>query len=230
MKVFFKKIGFLKHLAIFFFMLISQKNYAKFSLDSTFNKKPKFFFQLDATNSFVSGRGANAIGFKAGLDFGKRIKFGAGYHTVVSDIVESKYISKYDSFYNAKLQMNYYTTFVDYILYDQGRWQFSILNQFGIGNSYFWYYPNRDENRRKTETLSNKAVILYEPMAMGHFKIMKWFGVGFGTGYRIMLLTNKEIDHKLSSPVYAFRIKIFVNEIYDSIWPNGLFKKKKEKK
>lgn len=206
---------------------------AQFSVDSvlfSLSQKPKFFFQLDLTNSFVSGRGANAIGFKAGLDFHKRIKFGAGFYTVVSDIVENKYVSKYDTFYNAKLQMNYYTTFVDYVWYDQGRWQFSLLNQFGFGNSYFWYYPNREKNKNKTERLNSNPIILYEPALMGQFKIIKWVGVGFGVGYRFMLLNNKEIDQKMSSPIYAIRLKIFMNEIVNSIWPNGFhFFRKKEK-
>jgi hypothetical protein len=229
---FFGKNNFYRLLFLTAFIFCSSVCKAQLSLDSlmyNLSQKPTFFFQFDATNSFVSGSGANAIGVKAGLDFGKRIKFGAGYYTMVSDIVESKYVARYDTFYNAKLQMNYYTTFIDYVLYDRNRWQFSFLNQFGIGNSYFWYYPNKSENKRKTETISSKPVILYEPAVMGQFRIMKWFGVGFGTGYRIMILTNKEIDHKLSSPIYALRLKLYLDEIYATIWPHGLFPKKKEK-
>jgi|GEM_PF-535435 len=214
-------------------LLISCQGYTdclgQFSADSllySLGQRPRFFFQLDATNSYVSGRGANAIGFKAGMEFNKRIKFGAGYYTVISDIVEKKYIEEYDSIYNVKLQMNYYTTFIDYVLYNRGKWQFSFNNQLGIGTSYFWYYPNRESNKRKTQTLNNRAVMLYEPTIMGQFRIMKWFGVEFGTGYRIMLVTNKELDHRLSSPVYAFRLKLFLDEIYKSIWPNGLLKGK----
>ncbi len=205
---------------------------AQLPLDSVFfslSQRPRFFFQLDAANSFVSGSGANAIGFRAGLDFHKRIKFGTGFYTVISDIVENKYVEKYDTFYNAKLQVNYYTTFADLVLYTYERWQFSLQNQLGIGNSYFWYYPNREGNKKKTENINSGMIMLYEPMLSGQFKILKWVGVGFGTGYRIMLVNNKEIDHKLSSPVYAIKLKIFMNEIVNSIWPGGirLFKKKK---
>jgi len=195
------------------------------SLLFALRQKPKVFFQFDASNSFISGRGANAIGFKAGLDFGRRVKFGAAYYTVVSDIVENKYVAKYDTFYNAKLQMGYYTTFAEYVVYDRGRWQFSLGNQFGVGRAYFWYYPNR-ESKSKTETLSDNLIILYEPYISGQFKILKWFGLGFGTSYRTMLITNKEIDHRLSSPVYSIRIKIFMNEIYSSLFPRGIFPKK----
>ncbi len=213
-------------LVLFFFA--AEPVSGQLSMDTVWEslqQHPKFFFQLDAANSFVSGRGANAIGFKAGLDFGKKIRFGAGYYTVVSDIVEPKYIEKYDSTYNAKLQMDYYTTFVDYVLYDRGKWQFTLNNQFGIGNSYFWYYPNK-ESKTKTERINQQVIVLYEPALMGHYKILKWVGIGFGTGYRIMLMNNKEIDHRISSPIYSIRLKIFMNEIVNSIWPNGLFRKK----
>jgi hypothetical protein len=211
------------------FIFLSSSVFAQWkpvdSLLFALRQKPKIFFQLDASNSFISGRGANAIGFKAGLDFGRRVKFGAAYYTLVSDIVEKKYVAKYDTFYNAKLQMSYYTTFAEYVVYDRGRWQFSLGNQFGVGRAYFWYYPNR-ESKSKTETLSDNLIILYEPYISGQFKILKWFGLGFGTSYRTMLVTNKEIDHKLSSPVYSIRIKIFLNEIYGSLFPRGIFPKK----
>lgn len=192
--------------------------------------RPKFFFQFDATNSFVSGRGANTVGVKAGLSFGKKVKFGAGFYHVVSDIVEPKYVEKYGLTYNTRLDMNYYNTFVDLVIYSTERWQFSFLNQFGLGNSYLWFYPDTSlENKsKKTDVIANNPVLLYEPMAMGHFKIMKWFGIEFGTGYRIMLINNKEIDHKLSSPVYTIRLKLFLDEIYNSLFPKGVFKKKKE--
>jgi hypothetical protein len=218
-------LQFLLCLVLFLPLVPYQHCCGQFSTDSLLSnlkKKPHFFFQFDAVNSFISGRGANSIGVKAGLDFGKRIKFGTGYYTLISDIVEKKYIAEYDSVYNVKLQMNYYTTFVDYVLLEKGKWQLSLLNQFGIGNSYFWYYANRDPDKNKVKTLSNRLVVLYEPSVTAQYKVLKWVGGAVGLGYRTMLLTNKEIDHRLSSPVFSIRIKIFLDEIYKSIWPDGL--------
>ena len=64
-----------------------------------------------------------------------------------------------------------------------------------------------------------RAQILKEHSKAQCSKIVKWVGVGFGVGYRIMLLNNPDIPDKLSSPLYVLRLKIFLDEVYRSIFP-----------
>ena len=57
------------------------------------------------------------------------------------------------------------------------------------------------------------GIILYEPAITGQYKLTKWFGLGFGAGFRLMLVNNKAIDTKFNSPVYIFKVKVFFAEL-----------------
>ncbi|MCW5918764.1 MAG: hypothetical protein KIS71_03175, partial [Bacteroidetes bacterium] len=62
--------------------------------------------------------------------------------------------------------------------------------------------------------------ILFEPAITGHYKLIRWVGIGFGVGYRVMLKNNKQLKDNLSSPIYILRLKIFVDEIYRTVFPS----------
>jgi hypothetical protein len=48
---------------------------------------------------------------------------------------------------------------------------------------------------------------------------LKWFGVGAGVGYRLMLLDNPAKKHSFNSPIYTVKLKLFVGEIIRSVFP-----------
>ena len=108
------------------------------TLTYLFQQKPKPFFQLDGYNSFVRSRGANAIGFKTGLDFGKRVKFSMGYMKLFTDVVDSLQI-KPNKFYRGEVRSNYFTTGIEYVIYRNDPWQINVPMHFGFGTSYYEY-------------------------------------------------------------------------------------------
>lgn len=178
-----------------------------------FEKKPKPFFQLDGYNSFVRKRGANAIGVKAGVSFNKKIRFGIGYMKLFTDVVDSIEVNP-GKYYRGEVKSGYFTTGIEYILYEEDPWQLSFPANIGIGSSYYDYPDGKHTHNKALKG----SIILFEPAITGHYKVIRWVGVGFGVGYRIMLKNNTRITDKHSSPLYVLKLKIFLDEIYKSVF------------
>lgn len=193
------------------------------SVKLALKQKPKFFLQFDSYNSIVTGSKANAPGIKIGLDYGKKIRFGVGYFKLNTDVVEKFYNLKGEGdTVRAELSSHYFTVGAEYVLFRKGPWQISVPAHIGLGSSYF-QYPDSVYGEQK---IHRKGIVLFEPAITGHYKIIKWVGVGFGVGYRLMLKNNPEVDDNFNSPLYVIRLKIFFDEIYKSIFKP---EKKKDK-
>lgn len=184
------------------------------TIRESFHSKPKFFFQLDAYNSFVGKEPANTFGYKAGLEFNKRVKIGIGYYTVTSDIVRLKN-TRPDTSQNARLDMNFISGSFEYTFYHNDPWQFSIPLNLGAGKSYFWYYKNTAGDKGR---LDEKIVILSTLSVDAQYKIIKYIGVGAGLGYRVMLKDNSNINENFNSVIYSLQLRIFVDEIIKTIF------------
>jgi hypothetical protein len=59
----------------------------------------------------------------------------------------------------------------------------------------------------------------YEASLVGHYKILKWIGIGSGLGFQLMLKDNPAIMENFNTPVYSIKIKIFLGDIYRSVFP-----------
>ncbi len=193
-------------------------------------RKPRFFFQLDRYNSFVSNIGANISGFKTGLEFSKKYRFGIGFYNLKSDIIDSISLNAQDAAnapnhsdkVKARLNMITIPFCFEYVFFDKDPWQFSLPINLGIGETYFLYFDAEGKEKR----LRDAPIVDYEVAIVGQYKILKWFGVGAGVGYRLMLLDNPAKEHSFNSPIYTVKLKFFVGEIIKSVFPP---KKKKEK-
>src|SRR5690606_38875424 len=93
------------------------------------------------------------------------------------------------------------------------KWEHTIPIQVGFGNAW---YEHREYNGISVRE-NYKPVILYEPAMTTQYKLVPWFGVGVGIGYRVLLLNNRNLNENLNSPVYVFRLKVFFGEIYRSL-------------
>ena len=209
----------IKYTLLTIFVLLSCSGNVHAQLRDTlaylFKQRPKPFFQLDGYNSFVRSRGANAIGFKTGLDFGKRVKFSMGYMKLFTDVVDSVQV-KPNKYYRGEVRSNYFTTGIEYVIYRNGPWQVNVPMHFGFGTSYYEYPDGKKANNKALQG----NIILFEPAITGHYKLIRWVGIGFGVGYRVMLKNNKQLKDNLSSPIYILRLKIFVDEIYRTVFPS----------
>lgn len=189
--------------------LLSQTVNLSDSLREVFTLKKSPSFKFDTRNSFITGSAAKVYGIKAGVNFGKRFSIGLGYNFIGTELRE--WIELPDGLeLEADIRMNYWAPYAEYSFYQRGPWEVSVPLQIGIGTSFHRYDLNGE---RITANLNR--VVLYEPGMAFEFKILKLIGVGAGFGYRIMLRNNRDIEQQFTSPVYALRLRLIFDEIYD---------------
>lgn len=197
------------------------------SIKLSLHKKPKLMGGIGTKNTFIDGFNAPVFSARIGVEFNHHIRFGGGINWLKlpdyrADIDNTPFYlekiiidsaGKSDTLHPA-LQFSYFNYFVEYIFYRTRHWQFSIPLQFGMGGSKYKYNyrgENREENRH--------FIFLYEPSVSGHYKLLKWFGVGMDVGYRFMLINNKKIGSRFNSPMYDIKVMIFLGPLYKAIFP-----------
>jgi hypothetical protein len=89
------------------------------------------FFLFDTYYSFIGNRGADVWGFKAGITWNNKWKFGAGFNKIKSDIVEEKALPSDEVGYSiddtvrSQLYLRYYPLMAEYTFYEKDDWQIS---------------------------------------------------------------------------------------------------------
>ena len=69
-------------------------------------------------------------------------------------------------------------------------------------------YSNND--RQVTSTYA----FVYEPAMIIELRFLKFFGIGMGAGYRLVLYNHQRINERLTTPIYIFRFKVYFGDIY----------------
>jgi hypothetical protein len=203
---------------LFLFSLLSlcSKSQIMDSLDLYFSTKPKFIFKFDSRHSYVSHTPTKVFGFKTGLDFRKKIRIGIGYHELegpryIDHVIDSMGVIL--DTVPAILHMNYISVFIEYVIFNEKKWEISLPFQWGFGSSKYEYTHGGEGYN-----LLRRPISVFEPTIEGHYKIIPFVGIGAGIGYRFMLLNNKEIEEKFNSPIYILKIKVFLGDIYKAIF------------
>jgi len=182
-------------------------------------QKPQLFGKLDSRNSFISNSRAKIFGVKLGLNYGNRLHFGIGYNQLypnAKNFDKQVYYIKSNNIPDsatAKLKLFYFSTHVEYVYYQNNNWQLSIPLQIGLGKTYYQY----DLDGKKKE-MESTIVFIYEPAVSIEYKVLKWIGVGADVGFRFMVTDYRRLNQKFNSPTYAFKILIYYNEIYKSVF------------
>ena len=192
-------------------------------IHESMDTKPKIIFKFDTRKSFIDNSNVTVFGWKIGVEFDKRIRIGGGFNSLTKahsrdlDLVvyEADGVSVIDT---AILNFNYICYFIDYVIIKKPKWEISYPMQFGIGSTHYRYV---DENSGIIEIQKNQVRLL-EVAITGYYKLTKWVGLGMGAGYRFMLIKDKTLDRKFNSPIYIFKLKVFLNSIIQS------FSKKKD--
>ncbi|HET6243229.1 MAG: hypothetical protein H0V01_01565 [Bacteroidetes bacterium] len=190
----------------------------------SFKYKPRIEFKLDSRNSFITTQRAKIFGVKIGYEYNETVKLGIGYNQLVSTISKEKVIV--DEFQNnqkiyANLKFVFVSPYFEYVFHRNKKWEHTIPLQLGFGNTWYEYKVNGRNIRE-----NYRPIILYEPAMTTQYKIMPWFGIGVGLGYRILLLNNNSINENFNSPIYVLKMKVFLGTIVKSIWPKNDQKRK----
>lgn len=196
------------------------KDTVSFSL----RQRPKVFVNLTTFNSFISGDFANFFGFRLGIQYNKKIKFGTGFFSLNPNAVVSRITVMEDTVVNetnAELHSRFFSLTAEYIFYQRHPWQFSVFPlDLGIGGAHYRYI-SRLEGNRKLQT-PDVAIIFYQPAVTAQYNIFKWLGVGVSAGYRFPLYSSEQVKEDFSAPAFSVGIRLFIDEAYRSLFPNGL--------
>lgn len=191
------------------------------SIGEAIKFKPKLSVRLDNRYSFTAATPSKIVGFKVGAEFQDRFRVGGGYNLLNSELKKEVYVLKngVNDTVMSFLKMSYMSYFIEYVFYRDKRWEFSIPLQIGIGNTHYEYRIDNFKFRNNWSVIVN-----YEASVSGHYRIIKWIGIGGGLGYQLMLKDNPAIPENFNTPIYVVKLKIFLGDIYRSV-----FKPQKDK-
>ena len=193
---------------LFVFICVSNISGQSFEqeLKEAIKTSPRFEFRMDSRHSFINQRGVKTAGFKLGVQFAEKLSFGLGYNQLWSPL--SNTIS-YDS-RSVDVELGFWniSPYVEYVFFRDKRWELSIPVQAGLGRSFY-----KNESELGDPIIRSEFVISYEPAITFQYRILKYFGAGFGVGYRFMVVSNGQLEEQFTSPVYIFKTRIYFQDI-----------------
>ncbi|MFH2095857.1 MAG: hypothetical protein ABIJ16_09145 [Bacteroidota bacterium] len=201
--------------------LAAQTVYPQFTdeIINSLQTKPRPTFRFDNRNSIISTRGARINSIKWGLEYNHVFTLGFGYEWLGSEINRNFYVQSTDGItdtVNSALKMNYMSLFAEYVFYRDKKWECFLPISFGIGDAHYSYEYN-NEIFRKNHCL----ILVYETNITVQYRVIRWIGVGAGTGYRLMIKGNNMMDENFNSPIYILKMKIYFGDIYTELFKKG---------
>lgn len=202
----------MRHFAIIFCTLIccvfavGAKAQLLDSIALSLKEKPRFLLKMDNRGSFISTRSASLWGVKVGVEHNKRVQYGIGYSWLMKRITRQAEIAGVPVDY--RLRFGYITPFFEYSFYRHNKWEVSIPVQVGVGKAS--YILKEDGNKFRIHA---SWVFLYEPAMTVEYRLLKFFGLGLGIGYRLAVKTNKDMEEGLSAPTYMLKMKLYLPKL-----------------
>lgn len=172
------------------------------SIARAFEVKPKPVFKLEARNAFVTSSFVKMKGVKVGLNFNNQVRVGLGYSWMKSD-----YETIYEGDTN-QLGFGYGLAFFEYTFYHSKHWNLEIPLQLGLGRIVY---------KEQKNIHAHQWVPIYEPAMTMEYLFLRYFGIGFGAGYRLVLKGDHPIKERFTSPIYIFKFKIDFGNIYKDV-------------
>src|SRR5258706_15895331 len=214
-----------KYLYIFLFTILSVKCFSQtdgLPVDDSPSKK--VFFSMDYRNGFIRSTEAHVVGFRAGVEVGQKYRLGVGYHYLSSEIIRGIPVMQEGATINtnARVHLRYGSVSAEYILFTSELWQVSGPLILGIGSSYYEPPSNKYPETNRQFTL------VIEPAVTAQYNIIPFIGLGTGIGYRFMPAGDGNLRSVFATPAYDLRLKLLMNEVAEALFPNGLWKKKRQ--
>ncbi len=177
----------------------------------SFHTKPKLDVKFDNRFSFIRDNDVKTIGLKVGLSFRRKFKVGLGINQML--VSSEKTVQEGDSLLPVNLEYFYFSPYFEYVFYNSKKWEFSLSTQLGVGGASYQYTNSEGQKVKLVES----TVLSYEPATLIDYKIMRWFGIGTGVGYRLIYYKSPGVNEKFSSPEYVIKLKVYLGEIFRTI-------------
>ncbi|CAG5086381.1 hypothetical protein [Parvicella tangerina] len=172
------------------------------SIATAFDYKPKPLLKLEARNAFVTSSYVKMKGIKLGANFHNKLRLGIGYSWMKSDYLVEHFND------TSELKFGYGLAFFEYAFFNSDHWNLEIPIQIGLGRLAY-----KEDNTIK----SRQWVPVWEPAMTMEYLFLKYFGIGFGAGYRLVIKSHTPITEQFTSPIYIFKFKINFGDIYKDV-------------
>jgi hypothetical protein len=156
---------------------------------------------MDARNAFVTSGFVKVKGIKLGLSHHKKVRYGIGFSWMKTDYY---ILENLDS---TNLRFSYANIFFEYAFFKSKNWQLEIPVQLGFVRIS---YQDNEKN-----VLQSQWVPIWEPAMTFEYLFFKYFGIGAGVGYRLVIKSKFPISEQFTSPIYIFRFKIYFDQLYN---------------
>ncbi|HYG51436.1 MAG TPA: hypothetical protein VD905_11060 [Flavobacteriales bacterium] len=191
--------------------MLFTKTTAQTDYTESFKAKRTFYFTWDSKITFISNEYAQVKSVKLGFDFGGKTKFGLGYNWYKGDIVRT--LGGSGNPLHGNLKFRYLSIFTEYVYFLNDKWEATIPAQAGMG---FMQY-NKEFTKEKIPGAGG-FFLTYEPASTLVFRFLKYFGAGLGIGYRLVILTGKNLlKENFQSPVLMIRTKIYFDKVMHDV-------------
>ena len=180
-------------------------------VEHEFYGKTKFEFKLSRDRSIItSGKPIRGSTLKIGVRFKRNYKVGfAIFFSDELDIQapENPDISHY------KLSFDGVGIYSEYVVFKNYRFEFSTPVSLVSVKAKAKAFNLNEDRASHADTASNRFG-MFSLGVGGTYNLNYWLGVGAGLGYRFAFSDNAENNNILSTPFYAFGIKIQLGKLY----------------
>ena len=177
------------------------------SISHSFTHKPSFYWNYGTNYSFISNQFAGIMNIKMGADFNSTTKIGAGFNWINNGLDKQTLASGY---VHSQLYMRYVSLFFEYTYFKTKHWEASIPAQIGIGNmNYIHSFSNG--TTQKTES---KWFVLYEPKTTIQYRFLRYFAVGGGIGFRLVLPNKPTPEDRFTSVLFVLKSKFYFTDAF----------------
>lgn len=194
-------------LFIFIFKALSSSAQLVDSISHSFTHKPSFYWNYGTNYSFISNQFAGIMNIKMGADFNSTTKIGIGFNWINKGLDKQTPISGYT---HSKLYMRYVSLFFEYTYFKNKYWEASIPAQIGLGNMNY-IHSLSNETSQKAES---KWFILYEPITTIQYRFLRYFAVGGGIGFRIVLPNKPTPEDHFTSVLFVVKSKFYFTDAF----------------
>ncbi len=188
------------------------------SLRVQFRHRPKLDLRVETRNSFITSNLAKIAAYKIGLNFNGKVQVGLSYNRLFSNIMRTANIdiNGIPSSELVRLDYQYLAPYIEYTFFRKGPWEASIPAMLGVGRSN--YFVDVLGTRYRT---SDTWVLSYEPFMVAQYHILRYFAVGLGVGYRLILAGGKGLNENFTSPVYILKGRLILGKVWSDIQQLG---------
>jgi hypothetical protein len=218
--------SFKKYLLVIFFLApVISAGQILDTINASFHHKPKLFLSLIGFTSFINEDLAAFSGFRFGLSYNKKVRIGIGLAGMNSRIVRQIKVDTDSGVYvtNGNLRFGYFETSFEYIFFKKYPWQFSVPLELGIGTAYYEYVETKDSAYAHTPS---NTIVIFHPEVKAQYSFFRWAGIGSSLGYRISLYSPDKLNENFSSITFSLGLQLYLDEIYNMVFPRGIGGKK----